>query len=546
MNASSRAKGQEADVEGKLPIDLLEYKSLAESALASGTNPRDARLYHCYTILCWNLIARSSTVADLLWNNIGWLGDCMTVLYEKGKTNQDGMNKVPWHIYANPKDPLICAVLAMGLKLCTETDTFGSRPFKLFPSPTTDNSFSFWIRKTADRLAQESAVSLSIPAERIGTHSLRKGAATYVNGLNDAPDTDSVKLRMEHRLGGCDFRYIFRGAGNDMLVGRSVSGMDTTSVEMGVLPPHFKSHVDVSCVISQAIITRATNSLKRAFPFLVASVIYHWEWLRSNLPENHPFFLSKIYTSGVYAQWKPLVISGLVECPETGMRASGLPKIVVNILETRMVQDAVRAVPQQTADIVLSAISSVGSINLHNEEVLDRTLSPRFERIEREMESIASLVLQSVTNGRVNAPNPTTTNQFNRFKWADTWHDYPENFEFPADNCMKMWNLWLFGDANLVNTPYRCLNGAHMADRFQTRLTKTRKVLDIIRAKIDVSYEDLTAMGPAESEKKFIEAFTSLFGHIRNSSNMQISNAYKHDLKTRKITKKQINPRKSA
>lgn len=539
MTAEVRANGEETESEGKLPIDLMEFKSFARAAIASGTNPKDARLYHGYLILCWNLIARSSTVADLLWNNVGCLGDCITVLYEKGKTNQDGMNKVPWHIYANPKDPLICSVLAIGLKLCTETDTFGDLPFKIFPSPTSDNSFSLWMRKTADGLARDPDILLSVPADRIGTHSLRKGAATFVNGLNDGPNPDSIKLRMEHKLGGCDFRYIFRGSGNDMLVGRSVTGMDTSSVEMGVLPPHFKCLVDVSEVISQAFISRSNNSLKRAFPILIASVIYHWEWLQSNLPESHPFFLSKIYTSGVYSRWKPLVITGMFECPETGMRASGLPKIVVNLLETRLVQDAVKAVPQQTADIVLSAISSVGNINLHNEAVLDRTLSPRLDRIERDISSL----VQS-TQVRVQNATPTTTTQFNRFKWGGSWHDYPESFQFPADNCLKLWNLWLFGDANLVNTPYRCLNGTHMEDRFQTRLTKTKMVLDGVQKKINISYEDLTAMGPVESEKKFIESFTGLYSHIRNFSNMQISNAYKHDLKARKVAKKQKNPRR--
>lgn len=72
MTADVRATGEETESEGKLPIDLLEFKSLARAAMASGTNPKDARLYHGYLILCWNLIARSSTVADLLWNNIGW------------------------------------------------------------------------------------------------------------------------------------------------------------------------------------------------------------------------------------------------------------------------------------------------------------------------------------------------------------------------------------------------------------------------------------------------------------------------------------------
>ena len=93
--------------------------------------------------------------------------------------------------------------------------------------------------------------------------------------MTDGPSTDSVKLRMEHRLGGCDFRYIFRGAGNDAYVGRSVSGLDTCSVDMGALPPHFRRKVKVTGIISQSIVLRACSSFKKAFPFLVASIIHH-------------------------------------------------------------------------------------------------------------------------------------------------------------------------------------------------------------------------------------------------------------------------------
>lgn len=108
------------------------------------------------------------------------------------------MNRVPWHVYANPKDPLICPVLALGLKICTENDTFDDKPFKLFPSPTSDNTFSTWMRNTVDELAEDPHILLSVPADRIGTHSLRKGAASYVDGLTDGPNTDAIKLRMEH------------------------------------------------------------------------------------------------------------------------------------------------------------------------------------------------------------------------------------------------------------------------------------------------------------------------------------------------------------
>ena len=45
-------------------------------------------------------LSNEITNSTLLWNNIGWSEDCLTVMYEKGKTNQDGAKKIPRHVYA--------------------------------------------------------------------------------------------------------------------------------------------------------------------------------------------------------------------------------------------------------------------------------------------------------------------------------------------------------------------------------------------------------------------------------------------------------------
>lgn len=69
--------------------------------------------------------------------------------------------------------------------------------------------------------------------------SLWKGGATYVFGITDGPDSDSVKLRMERKLGEADDRYIFRIAGSDKYVGRAVSGLNENNYNFSVLPPRY-------------------------------------------------------------------------------------------------------------------------------------------------------------------------------------------------------------------------------------------------------------------------------------------------------------------
>ena len=196
IDASDRAEGEEVVGEGKLPMSFKGYSMLANRAIHDVRSAKEALLIHPYLVLSWNLMARSSNIVGLLWNNIRWTEDCISVVYEKSKTNQKGTKKTERHIYANPKNPSICPILALGLKLVSETD-FSQGPFKVFPATTSDNSFSSWLKKKVADLEGDDLESLDVPIDRIGTHSLRKGSATYVCGLTDCPSTDAVKLRIE-------------------------------------------------------------------------------------------------------------------------------------------------------------------------------------------------------------------------------------------------------------------------------------------------------------------------------------------------------------
>jgi hypothetical protein len=83
-------------------------------------------------------MAHSNTIFSLLWNNFGWSGDCHTILYEKSMTNQEGENRVPRHVYANPDDSVICPILALEIKICSE-ESINSVSFEVFPAETADS-----------------------------------------------------------------------------------------------------------------------------------------------------------------------------------------------------------------------------------------------------------------------------------------------------------------------------------------------------------------------------------------------------------------------
>ena len=359
------------DKVGKSPVTFAGYRSLADIALFEPSSGSQSILAHTFLTLCWNLTARATTVSTLLWNNIGWSEDCLTVMYEKGKTHQDGAKKIPQHVYANPEDPVICPILALGLKLCCEPFVSEeSGALHVFPSSAPDKAFSNWLGKRLEKNRKRTGIRFDFSPDDISTHSFRKGGATYVVGITGGPDSDAVKLRIEHTLGGCDDIYIRREAGADKYVGRAVAGLDANSLKFSALPPHFiYIPENIEDVIPVCTVKNAGNSLKSAFPFLIASVLYHWEWLVKNLPSHHPFFGSIIYLCRFDLQWKHLIVTGYFFNELSGIRASGIPLSIKTLAAMEELLRTIINTPGETAKIVLEGISSA-----HNVQILSNLL----------------------------------------------------------------------------------------------------------------------------------------------------------------------------
>jgi hypothetical protein len=109
------------------------------------------------------------------------------------------------------------------------TNTFDPTNDQLFPGNNQYERFRkefqhlLTIEDVAEELARRGVVD-----DDLGTHSLRKGAATYCSsGSTACPSSTAIHLRAVWSLGGVQNTYLrYEGAG-DMYVGRVVSGLPT-------------------------------------------------------------------------------------------------------------------------------------------------------------------------------------------------------------------------------------------------------------------------------------------------------------------------------
>ena len=232
--------------EGKYHLPFEGYRVLA--ALLFRSDRFDEMLFAWpFLVLQWNLIARTATVSSIMMEHIGWEGDALLISTPKHKGDQEGVKCFARHLYANPSFPAICPVLALAILTFVRTlrhdpsteDTSAPASFRVFDGPNNSARFSDNLSRIIAAVPSSDVHLLGGERKQLGTHSVRKGAASYCTGMINGPSTVQIFLRAGWSLGNVQDRYLFAGAGGDQLTGRVLSGLPFTDSSFASLPPHF-------------------------------------------------------------------------------------------------------------------------------------------------------------------------------------------------------------------------------------------------------------------------------------------------------------------
>jgi hypothetical protein len=156
-----------------------------------------------------------------------------------------------------------------------------------------------------------------------------------------------VYLRAGWSLGNVQDRYIFAGPGGDELVGRAVAGLPFADIGFSVLPPHFSPNdlAELEAIGWENIIDNYKDfpsGTQQIIPYLLASIVYHQDFLETNLRKDHPLKYSKLYASShnILARFKGKVLTGYGTCRLTNMQATGIPTCLRIMHSVRQFQSA--------------------------------------------------------------------------------------------------------------------------------------------------------------------------------------------------------------
>ena len=182
-------------------------------------------------------MCRAKNTESIRHAHLSWQEDSITITFAHVKNDQEGSRpRDPRHVYANPVVPEICPVLSLAIYFAV----LGFAPTgKLFPG---GNQYSRFLKLLKSALGRDDVEAIlqqcGLNNTNYGSHSARKGAATYVSSCSTAgPSAAAICIRAGWTLPGVQGQYIrYEGAG-DMIVGRFVSGLPFDSEQFAILPP---------------------------------------------------------------------------------------------------------------------------------------------------------------------------------------------------------------------------------------------------------------------------------------------------------------------
>lgn len=276
-----------------------------------------------YVILLWCLMARCDRVARLRWEDFGWYKDALTCFVCKSKCDQAGANAFHKKLYYNEGNPEVCPVTALAVTFFSREDDSLRCDFVFPRSDTRRNGARYLTKIIKSRYDEVSHTTLfGCNPTGISWHHFKRGAFTYLAGLTDACSFAATKMRADHKVLDVSRVYTFFGQGQDGVIGRLLSLLPYGDEEfIGCAP--VLSGVEILWQDFVSDWDMLSDKFKfTVVPRLFACLVHRYEWLKQNLPNDHPLWHSSVEASGKLLECRANV--ALESVPLTGLTGVSL------------------------------------------------------------------------------------------------------------------------------------------------------------------------------------------------------------------------------
>ncbi|KAL7558679.1 hypothetical protein ACA910_010051 [Epithemia clementina (nom. ined.)] len=214
-------------MDGKEPMSVELYHALCQWFLGWGTI--EGVFAHVFLVLTWNLMRHAHKLSDLQWITF----DTLEIFFGHSKTDQLGNNaKYTRHIFANPCDP----VLALSVYFGCCFNTVQTADSLLFPGNLQHDHFKEQLEHVLVQHCDDLLILGYQPGD-IGTHSIQKGAMTYLSSLLGGPPPTATCTRGGWTMGQVRDIYMRYAAAGDKFVGCCLCPLSLLQAEFGIPAP---------------------------------------------------------------------------------------------------------------------------------------------------------------------------------------------------------------------------------------------------------------------------------------------------------------------
>jgi len=509
-----KVKGIMKNKEGKLPISYLQCARLCEAALfAVDTRAVSSSFVHPFMILCWNMFARSCSVTDLHYHHLSWDNDALIIDMSKQKADQAGDRITPKHVYANPWSPAICPVLALALHIFGNAFRVeGGDKEKVFLSNSSYDTFSKWLA-----LALKSMSNLGFAPTDFGTHSFRKGIASFVAGFIGGPGIISIFLRAGWSCGPVQDRYLTYADGGDQLCGRVACGLDFNhGSKFAVLPPTFPNPASILTMQEWNFILpgylQYPPQFRDCLPYLLASIAFHKDWLfetidddegkptAKNISSRHPFFRSRLVNakrgdesllSWLRDQVLPVNTEG--SCAHTAMQATGIPPhidLARQLEKLEKENQRLRTVIEQNHIQIMTEMPDLVTNRFRDVIAapgLQHMSVPELRELLRELIRAERANYEQMVHPPVEVPtqptgpgNRITVGAYYQWSWRGRYRPIPPNYRFPGGTVKEVCDFFMLGIPGQKIKPFRLMVCSDFMKDDEPKFSKASSLFDHI------------------------------------------------------------------
>jgi hypothetical protein len=246
-------------------------------------------------------------------------------------------------------------------------------------------------------------------------------------------------------MAGVQDTYLRYDAAGDQYVGRTVCGLPVCQASFATLPPFFE-HPD-------AHITTAIAQMFPAFPadlhrvaeFCLASLVYHNQWLRSNLPVDHPLFLTPIFRSPIMMTALSSKVVCRIALPSDPIGPTGIPPHTMIMNELLGIRDDFRsqsdkslnAIQVASARCVEEIMTGLEERSVSANVVTRHGLTELIQGIMQQaglydaVDRLNNPIQGAPTSSSSSTTSSSTGHSCKLYTWGGALHLVPEDFTFP-------------------------------------------------------------------------------------------------------------------